>query len=79
MAGRVREFGGLVRDKSLPQCVEALRAIGESASADFHELSKGFIPLVRDKSLPQCVEALRAIGESALADFHGLSKIYPAA
>jgi hypothetical protein len=33
-----------VRAKALPQFVEALRADGESALADFHALREGFIP-----------------------------------
>lgn len=41
-----------VRAKALPQYMEALRAGDESALADFHELSKGFIPL-RNVSLKQ--------------------------
>jgi hypothetical protein len=37
-----------VRAKALPQFVEALRADGESALADFHVLSEGFIPTEAD-------------------------------
>lgn len=38
-------FGIFVRDKSLAQGMEALRAdCAESASADFHELRQEFIP-----------------------------------